>query len=69
MAFDIFLTAVNRENGSLSIDPLDALCYPFRTYQALRAIQDEFIVTIKKRQDELMAEQRRNAATGRRGRR
>jgi hypothetical protein len=60
-AISIFLTACNRENGSLSIDPLDALDYPSRTYELILMIQIEFIKYIKAETDRLTnkARQRR----------
>ena len=54
LLLSIFLTAVNRENGSLQIDPLDALAYPSKTYEGLRILQNEFIRHIKEEADKAM---------------
>jgi len=42
-----FLTAVNRENGSLSLDPFRD--YPNKTYMALELLQGVFTAMIKKK--------------------
>lgn len=62
IAFNIFLTAVNRENGSLGIDPLAAMDYPAITYSVLVFIQSKFILHVKEENEKL----RRRNARGRR---
>lgn len=46
-AISRFLTAVNRENGSLSLDPFRD--YPNKTYLVYEALQGSFTAMIKKK--------------------
>lgn len=57
--FSVFMTAANRENGTLGIDPLDAISYPAITYSVLVHIQSLFIKHIKEEQDKAAAKARR----------
>jgi len=52
-----FLTAVNRENGSLSLDPFAS--YPNKTYVVLETIQNVFIKMIKDKTEAAIKKSRR----------
>jgi hypothetical protein len=44
-----FLTAVNRENGSLSLDPFED--YPGKSYLVFELMQQEFMKLLKDKAD------------------
>lgn len=44
----VFLLAVNRENGTLGIDPLEACVYPCMTFAIMSFLQEEFIQALRK---------------------
>lgn len=55
-----FLTAVNRENGSLSLDPFAD--YPSKTYVCYEILQVLFMEHIKAAQDKAIAKSRSRGA-------
>jgi len=40
---DAFLLSVDRENGSLRLNPLDVLSYPYKTTQVFMCLQAVFM--------------------------
>ena len=57
--FQIVLTAIDRETGSLSIDPLAAIKYPHITYQVICYLQGCFSKELKDQNDKAIAKSKR----------
>jgi hypothetical protein len=52
-----FLTSVNRENGSLALDPFAS--YPIKSYMVIELLQQLFVEHIKEKNEEAIKRSRR----------
>jgi hypothetical protein len=64
--FAYFFFCVNRENGSISVDPFTLALFPYKTFMGLRLLQDLFVVNISEKNEAAAAKAKQRPTRARR---